>query len=63
MKSVGEVMAIGSVTFPEALQKAVGMLNIGAHDLSTYPFNIPDVESEIKVATDRSEYLRYTNIF
>ena len=29
MKSVGEVMAIGR-SFPEALQKAVGMLNIGA---------------------------------
>ena len=32
MKSVGEVMAIGR-SFPEALQKAVGMLNIGAVDL------------------------------
>ncbi len=58
MKSVGEVMAIGR-TFPEALQKAVGMLNIGAHDLSTYPFNIPDVESEIKVATDRRVFALY----
>src|SRR6185312_6491674 len=36
MKSVGEVMGIGR-SFPEALQKAVGMLNIGASCLSDYP--------------------------
>ena len=58
MKSVGEVMAIGR-SFPEALQKAIGMLNIGAHDLSTYPYDIPDIESEIKVATDRRVFALY----
>ncbi len=52
MKSVGEVMAIGR-SFPEGLQKAVGMLNIGAADLSDYPFEIPDLELEIERATDR----------
>ncbi|WP_440616213.1 carbamoyl-phosphate synthase (glutamine-hydrolyzing) large subunit [Cysteiniphilum sp. 6C5] len=52
MKSVGEVMAIGR-SFPEGLQKAVGMLNIGAADLSDYPFDIPDLELEIERATDR----------
>ena len=35
MKSVGEVMAIGR-SFPEALQKAVRMLNIGASGLTDY---------------------------
>ena len=58
MKSVGEVMAIGR-SFPEALQKAIGMLNIGADDLSSYPFDIPDLESEIKVATDRRVFALY----
>lgn len=58
MKSVGEVMAIGR-SFPEALQKAIGMLNIGADDLSSYPFDIPDIESEIKVATDRRVFALY----
>ncbi|WP_018298941.1 carbamoyl-phosphate synthase (glutamine-hydrolyzing) large subunit [Fangia hongkongensis] len=52
MKSVGEVMAIGR-SFPEGLQKAVGMLNIGATDLSDYPYDIPDLELEIEKATDR----------
>lgn len=52
MKSVGEVMAIGR-TFPEALQKAVGMLNIGASGLSDYPYDIKDLEGEIAQATDR----------
>ncbi|WP_116964537.1 carbamoyl-phosphate synthase (glutamine-hydrolyzing) large subunit [Fastidiosibacter lacustris] len=52
MKSVGEVMAIGR-SFSEALQKAVGMLNIGAADLTDYPFDIPDLELEIERATDR----------
>lgn len=38
MKSVGEVMAIGR-TFPEVIQKAVRMLDIGVHgvDPSAYP--------------------------
>lgn len=52
MKSVGEVMAIGR-SFPESLQKAVGMLNLGASDLSDYLFEIPDIELEIQHATDR----------
>ncbi|MFZ9035330.1 MAG: carbamoyl-phosphate synthase (glutamine-hydrolyzing) large subunit [Francisellaceae bacterium] len=52
MKSVGEVMAIGR-SFPEALQKAVGMLNIGAADLSDYPHEIPNLITEIERATDR----------
>lgn len=52
MKSVGEVMAIGR-SFPEALQKAIGMLNIGCSGLHDYPHTINDVESEIEFATDR----------
>lgn len=58
MKSVGEVMAIGR-SFPEALQKAVGMLNIGAVDLADYPFEIPDLEKEIENATDRRLFALY----
>ena len=58
MKSVGEVMAIGR-SFAEALQKAVGMLNIGANDLSDYPFTIPDLELEIEKATDRRLFALY----
>ena len=52
MKSVGEVMAVGR-SFPESLQKAIGMLNIGAADLADYPYDIPDLELEIERATDR----------
>ncbi len=58
MKSVGEVMAIGR-TFPEALQKAVGMLNIGAADLSDYPRKIRNPEHEIEFATDRRLFALY----
>ena len=58
MKSVGEVMAIGR-TFPEALQKAIGMLNIGATDIADYPFEIPDINAEIKRATDRRIFALY----
>ncbi|MBI5728256.1 MAG: carbamoyl-phosphate synthase (glutamine-hydrolyzing) large subunit, partial [Candidatus Magasanikbacteria bacterium] len=63
MKSVGEVMAIGR-SFPEALQKAVRMLNIGANGLTDYPYAIPDPANEIKHPTDRRlfaiyEYLKY----
>lgn len=58
MKSVGEVMAIGR-SFPEALQKAVGMLNIGAKDLASYPFEIPNLEDEIEYATDRRIFALY----
>lgn len=52
MKSVGEVMAIGR-SFPEALQKAIRMLNIGSSGLGDYPFSIPDAKKEIEKATDR----------
>lgn len=58
MKSVGEVMAIGR-SFPEALQKAVGMLNIGASCLSDYPQQIEDCENEIKNPTDRRLFALY----
>lgn len=58
MKSVGEVMAIGR-SFPEALQKAVSMLNIGANDLSDYPQELEDLESEIKKPTDRRIFAIY----
>ncbi len=52
MKSVGEVMAIGR-SFPEALQKAIRMCNIGACSLFDYPYEIPEPKKEIEKATDR----------
>lgn len=52
MKSVGEVMAIGR-SFPEALQKAIRMANIGCHSLIDYPYPIPNPTKEIEKATDR----------
>ncbi|MCE2706633.1 MAG: carbamoyl-phosphate synthase (glutamine-hydrolyzing) large subunit [Proteobacteria bacterium] len=52
MKSVGEVMGIGK-TFPEALQKAIQMLNIGASSLYDYPWAIQNLAHEIEFATDR----------
>ncbi|BBB14705.1 carbamoyl-phosphate synthase [Candidatus Rickettsiella viridis] len=58
MKSVGEVMAIGR-SFPEALQKAVGMLNIGASCLSDYSEIIKHPEKEVQVATDRRLFALY----
>lgn len=58
MKSVGEVMAIGR-SFQEALQKAIGMLNIGASGLGDYPTEIPNIEDEIKHATDRRVFALY----
>lgn len=58
MKSVGEVMAIGR-TFPESLQKAVGMLNIGASCLSDYPQKLQDSIQEIKHPTDRRLFAMY----
>ncbi len=57
MKSVGEVMAIGR-SFPEALQKAVRMLNIGQEGLSDYPSDF-DIENEIEFATDRRLFALY----
>jgi carbamoyl-phosphate synthase large subunit len=58
MKSVGEVMAIGR-SFPEALQKAVRMLNIGARGITDYSSIIPDIEDEIRCATDRRLFALY----
>lgn len=58
MKSVGEVMSIGR-SFPEALQKAVGMLNIGASSLSDYPHDIPNPRQEIEFPTDRRLFALY----
>lgn len=52
MKSVGEVMAIGR-SFPEALQKAIRMLNIGANSLLDTCHNFSNAKSEISKATDR----------
>lgn len=58
MKSVGEVMAIGR-SFPEALQKAIRMLNIGAQGLTNHPYNIADPVDEITHATDRRVFAIY----
>ncbi|TAK76790.1 MAG: carbamoyl-phosphate synthase (glutamine-hydrolyzing) large subunit [Gammaproteobacteria bacterium] len=58
MKSVGEVMSIGR-SFPEALQKAVGMLNIGASCLSDYPHTILEPKKEIEYPTDRRLFALY----
>ncbi|HEX7259725.1 MAG TPA: carbamoyl-phosphate synthase large subunit, partial [Candidatus Saccharimonadia bacterium] len=52
MKSVGEVMALGR-SFPEALQKAIRMLNIGAHGLTQHPYTFKNPHDEISPATDR----------
>jgi len=58
MKSVGEVMAIGR-SFPEALQKAIRMLNKGASGLGDYPYEIPEPKQEIENATDRRLFALY----
>lgn len=58
MKSVGEVMGIGR-SFPEALQKAVQMLNIGASGLSDYPLPLYNLEQELEYATDRRIFVLY----
>lgn len=58
MKSVGEVMGIGR-SFPEALQKAVGMLNIGASCLSDYPQEIDQPAYELAHPTDRRLFAIY----
>ena len=50
MKSVGEVMAIGR-KFEEALQKAIRMLDAGAHGLVANDFTF-DVEKELSVPGD-----------
>lgn len=58
MKSVGEVMGIGR-SFPEALQKAVQMLNIGATGLHDYIWSIGDIQQELEFATDRRIFALY----
>jgi carbamoyl-phosphate synthase large subunit len=58
MKSVGEVMGIGR-SFPESLQKAVGMLNIGASCLSDYMHIIANTKHEIEFPTDRRIFALY----
>jgi carbamoyl-phosphate synthase large subunit len=58
MKSVGEVMALGR-SFPEALQKAIRMLNIGASGLTSHPYTFDKPHSEIKHATDRRIFAIY----
>lgn len=58
MKSVGEVMALGR-SFPEALQKAVRMLNVGANGLTDHPHNFKDPLREVSKATDRRLFAIY----
>lgn len=55
MKSVGEVMAIGR-SFPEALQKAVRMLNIGEDGVE----DIEEKPKEIQIATDQRLFALYS---
>jgi carbamoyl-phosphate synthase large subunit len=50
MKSVGEVMAIGR-TFPEVIQKALRMLDIGVKGLDPDAFVFDDLEDQLKNAT------------
>ena len=52
MKSVGEVMAIGR-TFPETLQKALRMLDIGVRGLDPDAFEFEDLRRELRHATPR----------
>ena len=58
MKSVGEVMALGR-SFPEALQKAIRMLNIGADGLSVHPYEFSKPAEDVKQATDRRLFAIY----
>lgn len=50
MKSVGEVMAIGR-TFPEVIQKALRMLDIGANGLDQNAFQFDDLDYELANAS------------
>jgi len=50
MKSVGEVMAIGR-TFPEVIQKAMRMLDIGVTGLDPSAFAFDDLRHELRNAT------------
>ncbi|HMH31336.1 MAG TPA: carbamoyl-phosphate synthase (glutamine-hydrolyzing) large subunit [Methylomirabilota bacterium] len=58
MKSVGEVMALGR-SFPEALQKAIRMLNLGADGLTAHPYEFSNPLNEIVPATDRRIFAIY----
>lgn len=58
MKSVGEVMALGR-SFPEAIQKAIRMLNIGADGFTGRPYDFANPFDEIKQATDRRLFALY----
>lgn len=55
MKSVGEVMAIGR-SFPEVLQKAVRMLEIGVGGVDPDAFDFEDLRDEIRHATPRRAF-------
>jgi carbamoyl-phosphate synthase large subunit len=50
MKSVGEVMAIGR-TFPEAIQKALRMLDIGAPGLDPQAYAFDDLREQLRHPT------------
>jgi carbamoyl-phosphate synthase large subunit len=50
MKSVGEVMSIGR-SFPEALQKAVRMLDIGVLGVDPDAYEFDDLRRELRFAT------------
>jgi carbamoyl-phosphate synthase large subunit len=50
MKSVGEVMAIGR-TFPEVLQKALRMLDIGVRGLDPDAFRFDDISDQLRNPT------------
>jgi len=50
MKSVGEVMAIGR-TFPEVIQKAVRMLDIGVDGVDPAAFGFDDVREQLRRPT------------
>ncbi len=52
MKSVGEVMAIGR-SFPEVLQKALRMLDIGVHGLDPDAYEFEVLKDELRQATPR----------
>jgi carbamoyl-phosphate synthase large subunit len=52
MKSVGEVMAIGR-TFPEALQKALRMLEIGVDGLDPDAFSFADLDAAIETPSPK----------
>ncbi|MEX2043282.1 MAG: carbamoyl-phosphate synthase (glutamine-hydrolyzing) large subunit [Patescibacteria group bacterium] len=62
MKSVGEVMAIGR-SFPEALQKAVRMLNIGTDGIECYPYPLPNQGREVRSPTDRRLFAIFKELY